>query len=328
MNARVSMTWPDSIAAEPRSAGAILSRLSVAAAKIAAGERSVDLTDLAMDPSIRPLLDLINNAGAGDNAPDLEAVRAAVDHECHSIREVGGRLSSAVESAMMSACELVVHISESSESIGLVGKASNQLIALGNNVFAKADQTNAEARRAGATATEGAVAVDRLVEAMGTIDGMTGDIKKVTFQINLLAVNAQIEAALAGELGNGFAVVATAVKGLAERTAALSREIEQRLNTIRAHASQAQVSFHSIAAAIGSANACIVDLIDNQSTLHDAIDKQTKASAEAAGKMELVSNLVTGVQNTLSEIGVAYQTLDGSVGNMISAISDGDEDRQ
>jgi methyl-accepting chemotaxis protein len=199
---------------------------------------------------------------------------------------------------------------------------SDQLLALGRIVFAKADQSKSAASRAGATAVAGAAAVNSLVEAMGTIDSMTNDIKRVAFQINLLAVNAQIEAALAGELGDGFAVVANEVKGLAERTGNLSREIEQRLNSIRTHAEEAEVSFDSITAAVGSSDKSIVELIDNQNELHNAIKGQTESSASAAGKMDTMSQLVDGVQTSLNDIGELYQRLNGSVENMLAAISE------
>jgi predicted transcriptional regulator len=65
-----------------------------------------------------------------------------------------------------------------------------------------------------------------------------------------------------------------------------------------------------------------VELIDNQNNLQDAIKRQTESSASAAYKMDAMSKLVDGVQSSLNEIGESYQSLNGSVENMLTEISE------
>ncbi|MGP5868208.1 methyl-accepting chemotaxis protein [Pseudomonas aeruginosa] len=128
--------------------------------------------------------------------------------------------------------------------------------------------------------------IGRLVEASDSIGKVLGVIKGIAEQTNLLALNAAIEAARAGEQGRGFAVVADEVRNLARRTQASTGEIEQMIDQLHSEVDTSVTSMEASQALAGSTVSGSGKVRDSLEKILDAIvdiadqSRQISASAE------------------------------------------------
>ncbi|WP_265945793.1 bacteriohemerythrin [Dechloromonas sp. A34] len=193
-----------------------------------------------------------------------------------------------------------------------------------------AEEMNAIADTVAASSAE----VSRLVASTQEIDKMANVIKDIADQTNLLALNAAIEAARAGEQGRGFAVVADEVRKLAERTAKATSEIGRILHSIQGDTERAVKGMDAaapvIAKGVTQANSAAETLhaIEEQAKetllkmqqLAEATHDQTRQIAEIVGNVDEVMHASGRTENVIRQSQQTSSELEKSANEMFSMV--------
>ena len=171
--------------------------------------------------------------------------------------------------------------------------------------------------------------IKRLGESSQEIGDIVEIINDISEQTNILALNAAIQAAMAGDAGRGFAVVADEVQRLAERSGNATKQIEALVKTIQADTNEAVISMERsttevvngarLAQNAGGALEEIENVSSSLAKLISAISNTTREQAKAAVS---ISSSMNVVQEITSQTSAGTNQTAASIGNLAELAND------
>ncbi len=267
---------------------------------------------------IKDISELSNDTASESTqiAAEIESIEEEISKEVSSISEQKTTVDLVEDKMERMTKELVNQTAAVEEATAAIRQIDASIASVLKTVGEKVSQSRAlvESTEAGRAAIGRADEVTRnIADKTSEMSSITGIINKISSQTNLLAMNAAIEAAHAGQAGKGFAVVADEIRLLAESTAANAKMIAERLKDVVSAIQQSERNSQDISSSFGRVQDEVVRFVSAFSEVDSAIE-------EFAGGMREISAAQTNIFESAESIKADSQGVNMDISHMSDAM--------
>ncbi|MDA8083032.1 MAG: methyl-accepting chemotaxis protein [Nitrospiraceae bacterium] len=261
-------------------------------------------TMLVNTSKLLPIVDILKNmvektaAGAKKQSDQASGIATASQEMSHTITDIANNAAAVARTAA-----------------GALDEASR-----GSSVADNAVSTVNSVHLSTAELTK---SVEGLNNRVGEIGDIVTVIKDIADQTNLLALNAAIEAARAGEQGRGFAVVADEVRKLAERTIRATSEISAKIEAVQAESGKTMTSMseasekvsratgdiQNVGAALTAILSAVQEVLDQITRIAASVEEQSATSEEVSKNITITSEIARDIENQSATVNAEVNKL-------------------
>lgn len=260
------------------------------------------------------------------------------------INDTAVKVSTAAQETQSTALHLAEASEHQAQEIAGASAAVNEMAVTIDQVSANASESSAVAERSVSIANKGAEVVQNTIQGMDNIREQIQETSKrikrlgessqeigdivslindIADQTNILALNAAIQASMAGEAGRGFAVVADEVQRLAERSSAATKQIEALVKTIQTDTNEAVASMEQTTAEVvrgarlaQDAGVALEEIENVSTTLAELIQNISNAARQQASSAGHISNTMNVIQEITSQTSAGTNATAQSIGHL------------
>ncbi|WP_278958939.1 methyl-accepting chemotaxis protein [Aquipseudomonas alcaligenes] len=285
------------------------------------------------------------------------AIADSINYSIDQLRDLVATINQTAVQVAAAAQETqatAMHLAEASEhqaqEIAGASAAINEMAVSIDQVSANAAESSAVAERSVAIANKGNEVVHNTITGMDNIREQIQDTSKrikrlgessqeigdivslindIADQTNILALNAAIQASMAGDAGRGFAVVADEVQRLAERSSAATKQIEALVKTIQTDTNEAVISMEQTTSEVvrgarlaQDAGVALEEIEKVSKTLAALIQNISNAARQQASSAGHISNTMNVIQEITSQTSAGTTATAKSIGNLAKMASE------
>lgn len=253
----------------------------------------------------------------------ITAVSGSLLTSAGSLSEKSAKMNELAATSLERAGEATRGAEQASQNVQSVASAAEEMSASISEISHQVSESNAVALQAAETVRGTMATVETLNQAADKISGVVSLIQDIAEQTNLLALNATIEAARAGEAGKGFAVVASEVKALANQTSSATDEISEQILNMQQIAGQTRTSIENIATSmekVEDSSSAISAAVEEQDAVTREISQSAaeahRGAADARESINLVENAVRQSSDMAAEVSSASSNVTGQASQL------------